>query len=165
MYMTMVIWLNRRKFNSKLEGMRLMYIFVLIKQAILLIYILGIPQIVLLTKIDILDENLCSDLPMVFSSPKVESCLSKVSSILGIPENQIHPVKNYKKEMVIDKNVDILALMALRQMLYAAEDHLDNAQMTEALAMSMSEYEMTVSGTKGVQRKRAVDIESASEPI
>ena len=67
--------------------------------------------------------------------------------------------------MVLDKNVDILALMALRQMLYAAEDHLDNAQMTEALAMSMSESEMTVGGTKEVQRKRAVDIESASEPI
>jgi len=99
---------------------------------------------------------------MVFKSSKVEICVSKVSSILGIPENQIHPVKNYKTEMVLDPNVDVLALMALRQMLFAAEDHLDNAQMTEAM------LEMSVGGTKGGkhgQRKRAIDIESASEPI
>jgi len=52
----------------------------------------------------------------------------------GIPEYLVYPVKSYTKELTLDTGVDILALMALKQMLFCAEDHLDNAQMRGAMS-------------------------------
>lgn len=45
---------------------------------------------------------------------------------LGIPLNQIVPVKNYSSELDLKQNVDILILLAVRQMLRSSECYLDN---------------------------------------
>jgi len=82
-----------------------------------------------------------------------------MSKLLGIPENQIHPVKCYNHEIVSDERIDVLALMALRQILYSAEDHLDNAKIREAISVTC------VGNTDNVQGRRRMDVESASEAI
>ena len=54
--------------------------------------------------------------------------MDKVSGLLGLPRNNIFPVKNYENEMQLDDNISILALLALRQLLHFAEDYIENLQ-------------------------------------
>ena len=95
----------------------------------------------------------------MFKNTKIKGAVFKAASIFGIPVNQVHPVKCYQEEMVLNESVDILALLALRQMLHWAEDHLDNAQMREAVSV------MRLRGTDDVQGIRARDDETSSEAI
>lgn len=64
----------------------------------------------------------------VFLSKNVEKAVDETSKILGLPRNSILPVKNYENEMELDENTSILALLALRQILYFAEDFMENLQ-------------------------------------
>jgi len=114
-----------------------------------------IPQVILLTKVDKLDEKIAQDASSIFSSWKAERMVQKLSKTFGLPENHVLPVKNYNKEIMLDVGVDILALMALRQMLYFSEDHLENIQMMKARSSSRTKC------GKSVQGKRAADQESA----
>ncbi|XP_053391215.1 interferon-induced protein 44-like [Mercenaria mercenaria] len=86
----------------------------------------GIPQIILLTKIDKLCKNVEKDASLVFKSPEVEQHVEKASQLLGLPRANVLPVKNYENENELDDNISILALLALRQILYFAEDFLDH---------------------------------------
>jgi len=121
--------------------------------------VLGIPRAILLTHIDKLEEKECTDVKSVFKNIKIKDAVFKTASIFGIPENQIHPVKCYKQEMGLSQDVNILALLALRQMLHWAEDHLDNAQMREAVSA------MRLRGTDDVEGRRAREDETSSEAI
>ncbi|KAH3742378.1 hypothetical protein DPMN_049119 [Dreissena polymorpha] len=88
----------------------------------------GIPQAVLLTKVDLDCQDVASKTSNVFMSKKIESAVDMVSGILGLPRNNILPVKNYENEMQLDDNISILALLAVRQLLYFAEDFIENLQ-------------------------------------
>ena len=60
-----------------------------------------------------------------------------MSGLLGLPRNNILPVKNYENEMQLDDNISILALLALRQLLHFTEDYIENLQVkTSALKLS-----------------------------
>ncbi|KAH3823361.1 hypothetical protein DPMN_125160 [Dreissena polymorpha] len=97
----------------------------------------GIPQAVLLTKVDLVCLEVASKISNVFTSKKIESSVDKVSGLLGLPRNNIFPVKNYENEMELDDNISILALLALRQLLHFAEDYIENLQVkTSALKLS-----------------------------
>uniref|UniRef100_A0ACB8F2X4 Uncharacterized protein n=1 Tax=Sphaerodactylus townsendi TaxID=933632 RepID=A0ACB8F2X4_9SAUR len=74
--------------------------------------LLGVPQLVLLTKVDEICSCLENDISYVYKSKPVEK--------------QIVPVKNYSSELDIKFEVDILILVAVRQMLRLAESFLDN---------------------------------------
>jgi hypothetical protein len=90
--------------------------------------IAGIPQAVLLTKVDLADQVVAGKISNVFTSKKVEDAVDKISGLLGLPRNNILPVKNYENEMQLDDNISILALLALRQVLYLAEDYIEDLQ-------------------------------------
>jgi len=123
------------------------------------LFISGIPQVVLLTKVDKVDVTLATDVSTVFKNTKVKEVVLETSRLFGIPSNQVLPVMNYEKELALDTGVDTLALLALRQMLYLAEDHLDNAQMREAASA------IRIGGADNVQGRRAREVETASESI
>jgi len=95
---------------------------------------LGIPQLIILTKIDICDETTEKNVASLFQSKPIGDVVTNISKSFGIPQNLVYPVKNYTKELTLDTGVDILALLALRQMLFCAEDHIDNAQMRGAMS-------------------------------
>ncbi|XP_045161344.2 interferon-induced protein 44-like [Mercenaria mercenaria] len=86
----------------------------------------GIPQTILLTKVDKLCKDVQRDVSLVFKSPEVEQHVEKASQLLGLPRANVLPVKNYENEHDLDDNISILALLALRQVLYFAEDFLDH---------------------------------------
>jgi hypothetical protein len=86
-----------------------------------------IPTYILLTHIDEACVEVNEDVSNVYRSIAVRDLVSKVGKMLqGLPENQIFPVVNYKDQVELDDNMDILLLYALRQMLYSAQGHLEN---------------------------------------
>ncbi|KAK3106183.1 hypothetical protein FSP39_014435 [Pinctada imbricata] len=86
----------------------------------------GIPQVVLLTKVDQICEPLSHDVSSVFRMPVVQDCVDKVSQVMGLPRAHVLPVKNYESEMELDENINILALLTLQQILHFADDYLYN---------------------------------------
>ncbi|CAG2238099.1 unnamed protein product [Mytilus edulis] len=86
----------------------------------------GIPQIVLLTKVDKVCEATSEDLSQVFFSPVVQETVDRVSQILGLPRSNILPIKNYESEIELQDNVNILTLLTLQQILNSADDYMFN---------------------------------------
>jgi len=54
-----------------------------------------------------------------------------VATSLGIARNCIYPVKNYENEVEPDEDVNVLALLAIRQAVHLAEDFMRNAMESE----------------------------------
>ncbi|XP_052788650.1 interferon-induced protein 44-like [Mya arenaria] len=89
----------------------------------------GVSQAILLTHIELIDPELGVDLSTVFKSAQVAESVKKASDLLGLPRNSIHPVKNYECEVASDEKINCLALLAFQQILYAAEDGVENLLM------------------------------------
>uniref|UniRef100_A0A673AJR9 Interferon-induced protein 44-like n=1 Tax=Sphaeramia orbicularis TaxID=375764 RepID=A0A673AJR9_9TELE len=87
---------------------------------------MGIPQMVILTKIDEACPEVDADLRNVYKSKFVKEQMELLSESLGIPLNCIFPVKNYHSEITPNDDLEMLILMALRQMINYGEDFVDN---------------------------------------
>ncbi|KAH3715463.1 interferon-induced protein 44-like [Dreissena polymorpha] len=105
----------------------------------------GIPQAALLTKVDLACQDVAGKTSNVFTSKKIEAAVDKVSGLLGLPRNNILPVKNYENEMQLDDNISILSLLALRQLLHFAEDYIENLQV-KMKALKLSSQRLAKSG-------------------
>uniref|UniRef100_A0A674J9T6 TLDc domain-containing protein n=1 Tax=Terrapene triunguis TaxID=2587831 RepID=A0A674J9T6_9SAUR len=81
----------------------------------------GIPQLVLLTKVD---EIFGEFFRIIHFVPFLQMRIT--AEKLGIPLAQIVPVKNYCSELDLLCDVDILLLSAVRQLIRLAESYLDN---------------------------------------
>uniref|UniRef100_A0A674J678 TLDc domain-containing protein n=1 Tax=Terrapene triunguis TaxID=2587831 RepID=A0A674J678_9SAUR len=90
----------------------------------------GIPQLVLLTKVDEICPTIEEDVQCVYKSKAVEKQVKYEK--LGIPLAQIVPVKNYCSELDLLCDVDILLLSAVRQLIRLAESYLDNFPFEKA---------------------------------
>ena len=88
---------------------------------------LEIPVIVLLSKIDKLDEDMADYLKSTFENFAIKELVDKVATSLGVARNCIYPVKNYENEVDPDEDVNVLALLAMRQAVHLAEDFMRNA--------------------------------------
>ncbi|XP_046567344.1 interferon-induced protein 44-like isoform X2 [Haliotis rubra] len=86
----------------------------------------GIPQVVILTKVDKACPHVEEDPGTLFYSPAVSELVEQVSQLIGLPRAHVLPVKNYEKEMELVDDVDVPALISLRQMLRFADDYLYN---------------------------------------
>ncbi|KAJ8400137.1 hypothetical protein AAFF_G00398310 [Aldrovandia affinis] len=84
---------------------------------------IGIPQVVLLTKVDIACELVKEDLKKVYTSKYVKEQMQKCSSKLGMPMNCILPVMNYHNEIDLQNDLDELLLKALKQIVNFADDY------------------------------------------
>lgn len=119
----------------------------------------GVPQLVLLTKVDEACPLVAEDLKNVYQShyinrmvrfvcfglvfpsaslftrANIVSCqMQEVSARLGVSLSAVVPVKNYSKELDIDPQIDILLLNAVIQMLRAAEGYFDDLYNVEESA-------------------------------
>ncbi|XP_071161983.1 interferon-induced protein 44-like [Mytilus edulis] len=86
----------------------------------------GVPQVVLLTKIDKMCETTAENLSKVFFSSVIQETINRVSQIIGLPRSHILPIKNYESEMELNENVNILTLLTLQQMLHFSDDYMCN---------------------------------------
>lgn len=90
------------------------------------LYYLGIPQLILMNKIDGISESVKGDLSTVFHSQEVKERAEKLAHALRLTPYTVLPIKNIDHEQKITTNINILALHNLRQMLRAADDYLQN---------------------------------------
>ncbi|XP_053392905.1 interferon-induced protein 44-like [Mercenaria mercenaria] len=86
----------------------------------------GLPQIVLVTKIDKVCSHVDENVSKVFQSTAIQELVDKVSDMLGVPRSHVLPMKNYEKEINVRIDVSLLALLSLRQILRATEDFMFN---------------------------------------
>ncbi|XP_039590610.1 interferon-induced protein 44-like [Polypterus senegalus] len=86
---------------------------------------LGIPQLVLLAKVDLTCNIVKDDLSKVYQSRYIKQMVIKVSQMVGVPVSCILPVRNYSSETDLDMKVDILILKALQTILRQSEAFFD----------------------------------------
>ncbi|XP_023195115.1 interferon-induced protein 44-like isoform X1 [Xiphophorus maculatus] len=87
--------------------------------------LLGVPQLVVLTKVDdscpLVKENLTN----IYRSVYIKEIMQEASTKLGMPLSCIVPVRNYVEELDLDLNSDVLLLSAVIQMLRFADNYFD----------------------------------------
>uniref|UniRef100_A0A3B1KEF2 TLDc domain-containing protein n=1 Tax=Astyanax mexicanus TaxID=7994 RepID=A0A3B1KEF2_ASTMX len=87
---------------------------------------MGVPQLVLLTKVDEACPSVAADLKTVYQSHSIYKTMQKVSTNLGVTLSAVVPVKNYSQDLELDIQTDILLLNVLIQMLRATEGFFDD---------------------------------------
>ncbi|ROI62453.1 Interferon-induced protein 44 [Anabarilius grahami] len=84
----------------------------------------GIPQVVIMTKVDEACPLVKNDLKKIYSSKKIKEKMEMCSIKTGVPLTNIFPVKNYHAEIDTEDDVDVLILKALEQIVQIANDRL-----------------------------------------
>ncbi|XP_058236000.1 interferon-induced protein 44-like [Hemibagrus wyckioides] len=79
--------------------------------------LLGIPQVIVMTKVDKACELVSKDLKKIYYSKKIKEKVVKCSNTVGIPLNAIYPVQNYSESITQDPDTDMLILTAMRDIL------------------------------------------------
>ncbi|KAM8736751.1 interferon-induced protein 44-like [Acanthopagrus schlegelii] len=96
---------------------------------------LGLPQILLMTKVDEACPLVAEDLKNVYHSVFIQRKARELSESLGIPLSCVLPVKNYSEELELDQDTDILLFSAVEQMLNYADSFFEN-QVVEDQAVN-----------------------------
>ncbi|XP_062962799.1 interferon-induced protein 44-like [Cynocephalus volans] len=91
----------------------------------------GIAYVALLTKVNNYSEVLEEDFLNMNRSATSQSQVMNVNKMLDIPVSNILMVENYASEWELDPVKDVLILSALRQMLRAADDVLEDLPLEE----------------------------------
>ncbi|KAI3367551.1 hypothetical protein L3Q82_026409, partial [Scortum barcoo] len=87
---------------------------------------LGIPQMLLMTKVDEACPLVSEDIKNVYRSVYIQRKARELSESLGIPLNCVLPLKNYSEELDLDQDSDILLFTAVQQMLNYADNFFEN---------------------------------------
>lgn len=83
---------------------------------------LGIPQVVILTKIGEAYPEIREDLKSVYRVTSFKNRMERLSAEVGIPMNCIFPVKNYYEEIDLNNDADSLILSALKNIINFGQD-------------------------------------------
>ncbi|XP_052399195.1 interferon-induced protein 44-like [Carassius gibelio] len=84
----------------------------------------GIPQVIVMSKVDEASYLVKNDLQMVYRSSIIKEKMELCSAKLGVPVSHIFPVKNYHNEINTNDVVDVLILKALDQIVRSADGRL-----------------------------------------
>ncbi|KAK7166716.1 hypothetical protein R3I93_006470 [Phoxinus phoxinus] len=88
----------------------------------------GIPQVIVMTKVDEACPLVNEDLRKIYTSKKIKEKMDLCSAKIGLPLSNIFPVKNYNKEIDTKGDIDVLILKALEQIVQNADDRLEDIQ-------------------------------------
>ncbi|XP_047671497.1 interferon induced protein 44c2 isoform X2 [Tachysurus fulvidraco] len=86
---------------------------------------MGIPQMVLLTKVDEACRAVGEDLKHVYQSHYIYKMMQEVSVRLGVSLSAVVPVKNYSKELELDLDIDLTLLNAVVQITRTSEAYFE----------------------------------------
>ncbi|XP_055364195.1 interferon-induced protein 44-like isoform X2 [Betta splendens] len=101
--------------------------------------LMGIPQLVLLTKVDEACPLVKENVRKVYKSIYIKEMVQEVSERLNLPLSCVVPVKNYSEELELNPDCDILLLSAVTQMLRFADNYFD--ELSDKLGkISMKKY-------------------------
>ncbi|XP_045571451.1 interferon-induced protein 44 isoform X4 [Salmo salar] len=105
---------------------------------------LGIPQVVILTRVDLACPLVKKNLKEVYQSKYIKNMMKTCSIRLGVPVNCILPVKNYHEEIDLDKDMDVLLLRALKQIIDFGDDFLKEMAVPVLTITSVCTMSVTV---------------------
>ncbi|XP_050969297.1 interferon-induced protein 44-like [Labeo rohita] len=88
----------------------------------------GIPQVIVMTKVDEACPLVGKDLRKIYSSKKIKEKMELCSAKVGVPLTNIFPVKNYHNEIDTNDDVDVLILKAVEQIVHLADDRLEDSE-------------------------------------
>uniref|UniRef100_A0A3P9HMC8 TLDc domain-containing protein n=1 Tax=Oryzias latipes TaxID=8090 RepID=A0A3P9HMC8_ORYLA len=88
--------------------------------------LMGIPQLVLLTKVDEACSLVKEDIRNVYRSSYIRDVVQEAATRVGVPLSCIIPVKNYSQELELETDIDILLLSAAVQMLRFVDNFFDD---------------------------------------
>ncbi|XP_063352275.1 interferon-induced protein 44-like [Pelmatolapia mariae] len=86
---------------------------------------LGIPHIMIITKVDEACPETEKNLRNVYKSNYLKRKMKEFSSKVGITVNCIFPVKNYSHEIHLNEDVDTLILSVLKQIIDFGDDFIE----------------------------------------
>uniref|UniRef100_A0A671P7Q8 Interferon-induced protein 44-like n=1 Tax=Sinocyclocheilus anshuiensis TaxID=1608454 RepID=A0A671P7Q8_9TELE len=84
----------------------------------------GIPQVIVMSKVDEASYLVKNDLKMLYRSQIIKERMELCSFKVGVPVSHIFPVKNYHNEIDTNNDVDVLILKAFDQILRSADARL-----------------------------------------
>nr|XP_033500302.1 interferon-induced protein 44-like [Epinephelus lanceolatus] len=87
---------------------------------------LDIPQLAILTKVDIACPEVGKNVNNAYKSIYLKEQVDKVNTLLGIPLNSIFLVKNYDPDPNFSDDMNALIMSALRQMITFGDDFLSD---------------------------------------
>ncbi|KAM9455075.1 interferon-induced protein 44-like [Clarias gariepinus] len=87
---------------------------------------LGIPQVVVMPRVDISCPLVSRNPRKIYTSKKVKEKMKECSHKLGVPMNCIYPVQNYYEQITNDMDMDILILMAMTDIVRFANDYIED---------------------------------------
>lgn len=94
----------------------------------------GIPQLILLNKVDTVCASTRADTSAMYSSALIRDRCVHAANCLGLPPMTVLPMRNHDMDLSLDDDVSILALYNLRQMLKTADSYLRTNFMEELRA-------------------------------
>uniref|UniRef100_A0A8C2GWI4 Interferon-induced protein 44-like n=1 Tax=Cyprinus carpio TaxID=7962 RepID=A0A8C2GWI4_CYPCA len=83
---------------------------------------LGIPQAVIMTRVDEVCPLVKKNLRHIYHSKKIKDKMQECSNSVGVPVSHIFPVKNYHEEIDTKNDMDVLILRALKHIVLTADD-------------------------------------------
>lgn len=86
----------------------------------------GIPQAMIVTKVDEACPEVLKNIRNIYSSRKIKDKLEKCCQRLGVPMSYIYPVKNYHAEQTTNTEMDILILQGMLNIVNFAKDYVDD---------------------------------------
>ncbi|XP_028832526.1 interferon-induced protein 44-like [Denticeps clupeoides] len=89
---------------------------------------MGIPQVVMVTKVDCACPVVKSDLRKMYHSMTIKEKMQECSNKLGVTMNYIFPVKSYHEEKDVVPEIDVLILDALLKTVNLANDFVNKDQ-------------------------------------
>ncbi|XP_076153670.1 interferon-induced protein 44-like isoform X2 [Alosa pseudoharengus] len=92
---------------------------------------LGIPHMLLLTKVDLACPHVKEDIKLIYRSKAIYRKAQACSDALGVPMSCIFPVKNYHDEKQLNPDMDALLLFTLTHILNYANDFVENVKEPE----------------------------------
>ncbi|XP_076153665.1 interferon-induced protein 44-like [Alosa pseudoharengus] len=92
---------------------------------------LRIPQVVILTKVDLACPHVKEDIKHVYRSQTIRQKAQACSDVLEIPISDIFLVKNYHEEKQLNPDMDAVLLFTLRDILNYANDFVENINKPE----------------------------------
>ncbi|XP_058237233.1 interferon-induced protein 44-like, partial [Hemibagrus wyckioides] len=90
---------------------------------------LGIPHVVLMTKVDAICPLVKKDLAEIYKSRKIKEKMEECSHRLGPPLKCIFPVCNYHEEIETNDKKDVLILIALKAFTGFADDYFEEGNI------------------------------------
>nr|XP_040056344.1 interferon-induced protein 44-like [Gasterosteus aculeatus aculeatus]XP_040056345.1 interferon-induced protein 44-like [Gasterosteus aculeatus aculeatus] len=104
---------------------------------------MGIPQILLMTKVDEACPLVAGDLKNVYRSVYLQRKAREMSESFGIPLSCVLLVKSYSEELELDEDVNILLLTAVEQMLNYSDSFFENQVVDHAKTDQPELYRFT----------------------